>query len=209
MDFIHRIPNLLSEDFCKDIIEKFEKSSLKKKGASYKIINGKVIQVLEDTIIDETFESNKKSTDISIYPNFLLNDDVKKENWDDLLEKLHHSLFLGLQSYTDEHDIINVLEATELEGYNIQKYLPGEGFFNWHCENPGYTNTGDRILAWMIYLNDLETGGTHFKSQNHTEKAEAGKFVIWPAFWTHFHKGQISETETKYIITGWYHHIND
>jgi hypothetical protein len=208
MDFIHRIPNLLSEDFCKDIIEKFEKSSLKKKGASYKIINGKVIQVLEDTIIDETFESNKQSTDISIYPNFLLNDDVKKENWDDLLEKLHNCLFLGLQSYTDEHDIINVLEATELEGYNIQKYLPGEGFFNWHCENSGYDFGGRRCFAWMIYLNDVEDGGTEFKVQNHVEKAETGKFVIWPAYWTHVHKGQISYTKTKYIITGWFKHID-
>ena len=34
--------------------------------------------------------------------------------------------------------------------------------------------------------------------------AGEGRLVIWPAYWTHFHRGIISETETKYIATGWY-----
>jgi len=31
--------------------------------------------------------------------------------------------------------------------------------------------------------------------------------VIWPAYWTHLHKGQISQSQTKYITTGWYNLI--
>jgi hypothetical protein len=202
MDFIHRVPNLLSKEFCKDLIELFEKSNLKHKGASYVMNNGVVKTLKENT--------TKKSTDISIYQGFT--QDAKEEGepeWLEFIQYINYKLTKGLDSYVIEHPDLANVQKFVLEGYNIQRYLPGEGFFNWHCENPGYTNGGDRILAWMIYLNDLEAGGTHFKSQNHTEKAEAGKFVMWPAFWTHFHKGQISETETKYIITGWYRHVND
>ena len=30
-----------------------------------------------------------------------------------------------------------------------------------------------------------------------------GKTLIWPAEWTHAHKGNIVESGTKYIATGW------
>ena len=37
--------------------------------------------------------------------------------------------------------------------------------------------------------------------------AEQGKTLIWPADWTHTHRGVGSLTEEKYIITGWYSFI--
>jgi hypothetical protein len=202
MEFIHRIPNLLSKEFCNDIIEQFEKSNLKGPGHIHTLKDGDFSSSVESAL--------KVSTDISIYPGFIEEAAEKGEpEWGEFVNYTNSKLKIAVDDYIEKFPMLDDCQRFVLEGYNIQRYLPGEGFFNWHCENPGYTNTGDRILAWMIYLNDLEAGGTHFKSQNHTEKAEAGKFVIWPAFWTHFHKGQISETETKYIITGWYHHIND
>ena len=202
MDFIHRIPNLVSQEFCKDLIELFEKSDLKEKGASYVVNNGVVEKEKENT--------TKVSTDISIHPNFVKEAEESGEpEWFEYIQYINSKLEKGLDSYMLEHSELDNIQNFVLEGYNIQRYLPGEGFYNWHCENPGYPNSIDRVLAWMIYLNDVEAGGTQFKSQNHTEKAEAGKFLIWPAFWTHYHKGQVSETETKYIITGWYRHIKD
>lgn len=201
MDFIHRVPNLLSKEFCDDLIDLFEKSNLKHKGTSYVVNNGVVEKQKENT--------TKKSTDISIYPGFIQDAEERGEpEWLEYIQYINSKLAKGLDSYIEEHIELDNIQNFDLEGYNIQRYLPGEGFFNWHCENPGYTNGGDRVLAWMIYLNDVDGGGTQFKAQNHTENAEAGKFVIWPAFWTHFHKGQISETQTKYIITGWYKHIH-
>lgn len=57
----------------------------------------------------------------------------------------------------------------------------------------------------MIYLNTVENGGgTEFKYYNHVEKAEKGKLLIWPPDFTHTHRGLPSETEEKYILTGWY-----
>ena len=49
-----------------------------------------------------------------------------------------------------------------IEKYNIQKYKPGDGFYEWHCErNTGWF--GGRCLVFMTYLNDVAEGGTEFK----------------------------------------------
>lgn len=57
----------------------------------------------------------------------------------------------------------------------------------------------------MLYLNTVEDGGgTEFKYINRVEKAEKGKMLIWPSDFTHTHRGVISPSEEKYIMTGWY-----
>ena len=90
---------------------------------------------------------------------------------------------------------------------NLQRYLPGEGFYRWHAESTGVASS-DIELVWMVYLNDIDpltdNGGTYFKYQKWLEAAEAGKVVIWPSAFTHTHRGQCSKTKTKYIATGWF-----
>lgn len=91
---------------------------------------------------------------------------------------------------------------------NIQKYEPGEGFFNWHAERTLPTfETVDRALVFMTYLNDVPNGGTKFFHQNLVTPARKGLTLVWPVDWTHLHTGQISETSEKYIITGWVHYV--
>ena len=36
-------------------------------------------------------------------------------------------------------------------------------------------------------------------------KPETGKTFIWPAEWTHAHRGEVLNSGVKYIITGWMH----
>jgi hypothetical protein len=84
---------------------------------------------------------------------------------------------------------------------NLQKYNPGQGYYKWHFED---TIVGQRFLVFMTYLNDVDDGGTEFKYQNLTTPAKKGLTLIWPVYWTHTHRGQISNTQTKYITTGWF-----
>ena len=88
--------------------------------------------------------------------------------------------------------------------FNIQSYAPGEGFTNWHHER-GTTDgiIGERSLVFMTYLNSVPDGPTHFKHQQLKIEAETGKTVIWPADFTHTHCGEVSDTESKHIVTGW------
>jgi hypothetical protein len=54
----------------------------------------------------------------------------------------------------------------------------------------------------MTYLNDVKDGGTFFKYQNFKAPAKKGLTLIWPSDWTHTHKGEISKTKEKFIVTG-------
>ena len=57
----------------------------------------------------------------------------------------------------------------------------------------------------MLYLNTVnDKGGTEFPFQNKIFFAKKGRLIIWPAEFTHPHKGIISPTEEKYIVTGWF-----
>ena len=89
--------------------------------------------------------------------------------------------------------------------FNIQKYLPGGHFGRLHAERTDMAHI-HRIFAWMTYLNDVDDGGTtDFDYYNVKVKPETGKTLIWPAEWTHAHRGSVLNGGEKYIITGWLH----
>lgn len=92
------------------------------------------------------------------------------------------------------------------ENINIQHYAPGGGYKQWHCERWGKDlPNAARHLVFMTYLNDVnDAGGTEFLYQGVTVAPRKGLTLIWPADWTHHHRGIVSPTEEKYIITGWF-----
>jgi hypothetical protein len=88
---------------------------------------------------------------------------------------------------------------------NLQEYPKGSlGFSKWHCE----LSTKDSInrhLVFMTYLNDIEDEGqTEFLYQELAVKPEKGLTLIFPAGFTHTHRGLASPTEEKRIVTGWF-----
>jgi hypothetical protein len=61
----------------------------------------------------------------------------------------------------------------------------------------------------MTYLNDVdEAGETEFLYQEIKFKPKKGLTLIWPADWTHTHRGIPSLSEEKYIITGWFNFVD-
>jgi len=87
---------------------------------------------------------------------------------------------------------------------NLIQYYPKNGGFKiFHHENGSFI-TSHRRLVYMLYLNTVKNGGTEFKYQNTILEAIKGNLVIWPAEFTHLHKGVISKNEEKYIATGWF-----
>lgn len=89
----------------------------------------------------------------------------------------------------------------------IQKTVAGGGYHKWHCEN-GVFMYRDRVLTWMIYLNDIppENGGsTEFLYQKLALHPKKGTIVLWPAAYTHMHRGGfLTGPIDKYIATGWF-----
>ena len=87
-----------------------------------------------------------------------------------------------------------------VHGNNIQYYTDGEGYSQAHCEHSStYPN---RMLAWMIYLNNAKCG-TEFPYQQIKVRALRGQGAMWSAAWTHPHKGVTPNVGDKYIVTGW------
>jgi len=90
--------------------------------------------------------------------------------------------------------------------FNLQRYAPGEGFHSWHCDwntSEEATEPIRRVLAWILYCNDVEDAGTEFHWQEHHEPAERGKLAIFPAGLSHIHRGRVSPHHSKTIATGW------
>ena len=111
--------------------------------------------------------------------------------------------------YKNKYPFLNNIAPWAInENLNIQYYKPNEGYFHEHCENDGFflgSKVSRRMMAWMIYLNDVNDGGeTFFPTQNLKFKPRCGDVLLWPAFWTHSHHGITSPTQEKYIMTGWY-----
>lgn len=88
--------------------------------------------------------------------------------------------------------------------YNIQHYEPGRYYSVWHCENNGEKPFQHRHLAFMTYLNTVEQGGdTEFLYQKRSVAPVIGKTLVWPAYFTHTHRGSPASTD-KLIVTGWF-----
>ena len=194
-NFIYRRENALSDSLCRSFIETFETDT---ENQTKGVVNVRG-EVKEDF-------AGKRSTDITFIPT-----DLKRPRWKFLLSELINVLELGRKDYFQQfYRGMEQIDPWEINhAFNMQRYLPGEGYSDYHCERAGMT-TGNRMGVWMIYLNDVyDRGWTEFYYQQHYEKAEAGKLVIWPCDWTHLHRGIISHTETKYIITGWFSWVEE
>ena len=140
----------------------------------------------------------KKSVDITILPN-----EIKlPENG--IFEIYFQALFDCYKDYLLQWPhLTSFANKVEIGSFNIQRYQAGEHFQQIHSERSSLA-TLHRIFAWMTYLNDVNDGGTTSFSHYDLEiQPRKGLTLIWPAEWTHAHKGNILHSGSKYIITGW------
>ena len=110
-----------------------------------------------------------------------------------------------LVKYNEKYTFIDLGSNTQyhIDDFKIQKTLPAEGYHVWHYENAGY-EVVDRVMAWMVYLNDVKKGGeTEFLHQSLRIKPKKGTLLVWPDSYTHLHRGNPPLKGKKYITTGW------
>jgi hypothetical protein len=95
-------------------------------------------------------------------------------------------------------------------GFQVQKYKASKsgGYHVFHYERHGASPEKEAVkrqLVWMIYLNDVPEGEgeTEFLNQGFRYSPRKGDLVIFPAFFTHIHRGNPVYTTDKYIATGW------
>lgn len=125
------------------------------------------------------------------------------ERGQEYIRKFYDSLNEPLRNYCKEFPI---LESTNVASYTVklQETKPSQGYHVWHFENSIF-DVRDRVLVWTVYLNDIDEGGeTEFIYQSERYKPKQGSVLIFPAGFTHTHRGNPPLKETKYIATGWY-----
>lgn len=149
----------------------------------------------------EIMKEYKESLDMSIILEDLYNIPCFQHILDCLWE--------AVLDYVKEFTELSWSSFSLIEHINIQKYTPPTGGFKGYHSERGCLTSSTRFLVWMVYLNTLtDKGGTEFKYLNHIEDAIEGKILIWPPDFTHTHRGVVSPTQEKYILTGWYNLIN-
>jgi len=110
-----------------------------------------------------------------------------------------------LSKYREEYHCLDSLVQISSDEIKLQKTEPRGGFHKWHCE-AARVATAKRVLAWTLYLNDIPEGEgeTEFVWQGVRIVPKAGNFAIWPAAFTHVHRGNPVYSCDKYIATGWF-----
>ena len=183
VDFIGVYDKTAPSDICKEIIDFFE--------------DNKDLQFRGRHVVDGRTTINKEVKDSK---------DMALHFHDRTIPSTIISRILDTYTdlYIDTFRSTNIISKFSVElGYNLQRYKPSQGYHQVHCENSG--RGMERVLAWTLYLNTVtDGGGTYYPEYDKTIDAVEGRLCIFPAFWTHAHKGIVSNTETKYIATGWY-----
>jgi hypothetical protein len=188
-NFIGMYQDVFPDGFCNHLINEFERL----------LVSG-ACSNRQDS------ENTPKTTkeDYHYFLNFKFNS-ITRFN-----EKESVGIFLeGLQKcfdeYVNEYDILKerTLRSTVIK---MQKTDPGAGYHVWHFEQ-GTDHDAARCLVFIAYLNDIEDAGeTEFLYQRLRIPPKENSMVIWPAGFTHTHRGNVVHgNKSKYIVTGWFY----
>lgn len=113
--------------------------------------------------------------------------------------------------YDDYSEQFSVLKTHNIRGtaMKMQRTDPGGGYHVWHAEQGNGVHS-QRALVYMLYLNSLEkeeAGETEFLYQQTRISPKENAMVMWPAAFTHVHRGNtVFGKRSKYIVTGWFYY---
>ena len=150
-------------------------------------------------IIKEPFDSDHKDHSTINFHNDARYDMLSGDN-------LPLTFLPMVKEYVDDYlDRYSLLKHEVMLMFDVKaKKIPiGGGFHRWHYENGGL-QVSPRKLVVQLYLNTVEEGGeTEFLYINKRVKAKQGTLIIFPAAFTHTHRGNPPIGQDKYILTTW------
>jgi len=121
----------------------------------------------------------------------------------DLTSEFMDVAIVKLREYIDEHPSL-APRNLYLKNVKVQETRPKGGFHTFHSER-GLQEYSLRELVYTVYLNDVVEGEgtTELLEQGLKIQPKKGTMVIFPAAWTHTHRGNPVYSQRKYIATGW------
>jgi len=121
--------------------------------------------------------------------------------------------FDGLQkcydSYCRQYSVLKTSGSIRATAMKMQRTGPGGGYHVWHAEQ-GAGPQASRVVTYMLYLNTImpqDGAETEFLYQRKRFSPIENTMVLWPAAYTHAHRGNpVLGTDHKYIVTGWFYY---
>lgn len=187
-NFIGIFPNAFSKEYCESVIQHYHFLSYRDRVWSRQQSDGvaKVFKDSDQIFLTEELDPELIETGAPIMRNF--SSEVNK--------------YFG--KYAEQYgQLTNVARLGLSYCLKIQKTVPTGGYHVWHCETET-RDSGTKLLAVQLYLNDVEEGGeTEFLYQSKRVKPKQGTLLIWPSGFTHAHRGNPPLSGVKYTINTW------
>jgi hypothetical protein len=183
-NFVGIFKNAFTKEFCEGVIQQYEDMSAAGHGQTRFHSEQSARTYKDDTQLI--------SEDVDHIP-------LRK------VTKKFNDLFWGkfFPIYEQEYSALKDSGRHANYSFKIQKTKVGGGYHVWHYESSN-RELSNRLLTWILYLNDVHEGGeTEFLYQSMRVKPEQGTLVIWPAAFTHTHRGNPPLSNEKYVVTGW------
>lgn len=185
-NFIGTYDNVLTTDECSSVVKYFEEMR------KYNLVYSR--QEFNDGLAHHKMDETC----------FLMDPEVfYLESTHPVLSLMLDKVWKCYKDYIGTYSILQESQKQVITSVRLQKTVPGGGYHDWHYESNGKAHS-HRVLAFMVYLNDVVIGGeTEFLYQHLRVSPAAGRVVIWPATFTHAHRGNQPISGVKYIATGW------
>lgn len=186
-DFVGIFDGVFPAEYCENWIKHFDKVDAAGKSYSRMQAFDRPSHINKDQAID--------------FPNFsiYIQDELKIE-CNDFITGFWNVCY---PLYAEKYSVLQTFDPHKIYTIKIQKTVPGGGYHIWHTEDSsrGYSN---RVLVFTLYLNDVDDGGeTEFLYLSKRVQPKTGRLLLWPAGFTHTHRGNPPLKGDKYIITGW------
>ena len=185
-NFIGIAPNVITDDLCSTFVKWFDAASE----------NNLTLSSYEQS---EMRGINRKDESVVVpsgLPEHMFPTKFSEELW--------NSLNNSIGTYHTEYDIgVNLTSYS----YKVHRVHTSGGYHIWHHEHSTFFPR--RTLAWHLTLESPKRGGeTEFLYQSMRVEPEVGKLLIWPAGFTHKHRGNPPLEGQKTYMTGWYELID-
>jgi hypothetical protein len=170
-NFIGVFEDAFSKEYCDNVIEYF--NSAEKAGLT-----------VDRQQESGTSKLNKDDSQLAAHAEFSLHTTAG------LIQKFNDVFWnMAYPEYAKKYAVLLDYAPHTSYAYKIQKTEVGQGYHVWHSETTR-RELCTRILAWALYLNDVEEGGeTEFLYYPKRIKSKTGTLIIWPAGLTHTHRG--------------------
>ncbi len=191
-DFIGVFSEVYPTNFCEHLISEFERSLISGAGINRQL---------------------GENADRHVKDDYQIMANGRNINFADFSETRSTELFFeGLQKcyeiYAEEFSVLKNSKVV-CHDMKMQKTSSGGGYHVWHCEQ-GNDDQARRGIVYSLYLNSLPeeaNGETEFLYQQRRIAPVQNTMVLWPASFTHPHRGNpVYGNNSKYIITGWFYY---